>query len=255
MNAVNPRSRGRAYLRVEVLLVLALSLGRSAVYSVVDLVQALTRAPLSSQSSSLNSSLSDRPGFDLVYQLLNVGFTIVPAFVALFLLGQSVRAGARLVGLDLRRVGKDSLLAIGLAAGIGIPGLVLYVVGYQLGISVEVVASDLGAHWWTVPILVLQAAKNAVIEEVIVVGYLLRRLDDLGWRPGRALIASALLRGAYHLYQGFGGGLGNLVMGLVFGRVFQRTGRVGPLIVAHTLLDVVAFVGYALLKDHLSFLP
>jgi hypothetical protein len=27
-----------------------------------------------------------------------------------------------------------------------------------------------------------------------------------------------------------------------------------PLIVAHTILDVVAFVGYTLLKDHLGFL-
>lgn len=65
---------------------------------------------------------------------------------------------------------------------------------------------------------------------------------------------SALIRGAYHLYQGFGGFLGNLVMGLVFGLVYRRTGRVGPLIVAHTLLDVVAFVGYALLRGHLSWL-
>ena len=41
-------------------------------------------------------------------------------------------------------------------------------------------------------------------------------------------------------------------MGLFFGWVYTRTKRVGPLVVAHTVLDVVAFVGYALLKDHLS---
>ena len=29
---------------------------------------------------------------------------------------------------------------------------------------------------------------------------------------------------------------------------------VGPLVVAHTLLDVVAFVGYSLLRDHVSWL-
>jgi membrane protease YdiL (CAAX protease family) len=43
-------------------------------------------------------------------------------------------------------------------------------------------------------------------------------------------------------------------MGLFFGWVYTRTKRVGPLVVAHTALDVVAFVGYTLLKDHLSFL-
>ena len=65
---------------------------------------------------------------------------------------------------------------------------------------------------------------------------------------------SSLLRGAYHLYQGFGAGLGNIVMGLVFGYVWQRTGRLWPLIVAHGLIDAVAFVGYALAAGHLGWL-
>jgi membrane protease YdiL (CAAX protease family) len=68
------------------------------------------------------------------------------------------------------------------------------------------------------------------------------------------VVTSALIRGSYHLYQGFGGFVGNAVMGLLFGWVYTRTRRVGPLVVAHTLLDVVAFVGYALLKDHLGWL-
>ena len=44
-------------------------------------------------------------------------------------------------------------------------------------------------------------------------------------------------------------------MGLVFARYYQRTGRIGALIVAHTLIDVVAFCGYALLAGHVSWLP
>ena len=58
---------------------------------------------------------------------------------------------------------------------------------------------------------------------------------------------SALVRGSYHLYQGFGGFVGNLIMGVIFGLCYLRWRRVGPLVVAHTLLDVAAFVGYALL--------
>ena len=41
-------------------------------------------------------------------------------------------------------------------------------------------------------------------------------------------------------------------MGVVFGAYFQRRGRVLPLVIAHTILDTVAFVGYALLKDRLD---
>jgi membrane protease YdiL (CAAX protease family) len=63
-----------------------------------------------------------------------------------------------------------------------------------------------------------------------------------------------VLRGAYHLYQGFGAGLGNVAMGLVFGYAWQRTGRLWPLIIAHGIIDAVAFVGYALLAHHLHWL-
>jgi membrane protease YdiL (CAAX protease family) len=41
-------------------------------------------------------------------------------------------------------------------------------------------------------------------------------------------------------------------MGLVFGQWFRRTRRTMPLVIAHTLIDVVAFVGYALAKDALG---
>ncbi len=67
-------------------------------------------------------------------------------------------------------------------------------------------------------------------------------------------MASSVLRGTYHLYQGFGAGLGNLVMGLVFGYAWTRTGRLWPLVIAHGLIDTVAFVGYALLAGHLGWL-
>ena len=63
-----------------------------------------------------------------------------------------------------------------------------------------------------------------------------------------------MLRGSYHLYQGFGGFIGNAIMGLIFGYFYQRTKRVLPLVIAHTILDMVSFVGYALLRDKLSFL-
>jgi membrane protease YdiL (CAAX protease family) len=43
-------------------------------------------------------------------------------------------------------------------------------------------------------------------------------------------------------------------MGLVFGRIWQRTNRLWVLIVAHTVLDIVSFVGYALLVNRLSWL-
>ena len=94
----------------------------------------------------------------------------------------------------------------------------------------------------------MQGLSRALVEEVVMVGYLFTRWRQLDWSWPVVIGVSALIRGTYHLYQGFGGFAGNLVMGLILGYVFARTRRVMPLVVCHALLDIVAFVGYSILK-------
>jgi membrane protease YdiL (CAAX protease family) len=125
---------------------------------------------------------------------------------------------------------------------------------HEVGVSASLALVSFPDVWYRVPMLLLSAFQNGFLEEVVVVGYLLTRLQQLGWSSRKALVASAVLRGSYHLYQGLGGFVGNLVMGLIFGWWFQRTKRVVPLVVAHTLLDAFAFVGYLFLRDHISWL-
>ena len=246
----------RTGLRTEVLLVLALSLGQSAVYAIVSLTAKLTAdRPLSQQTATLNASQSPRPYLDLTYQLLGIAFALVPVLLAVHLLGRD-RADVRgTLGLDLRRPGRDLGWGAALAAGIGLPGLALVYAAAALGLNANLVPAALPELWWAVPVLILAAAQNAILEEVVVVGYLMTRLRDLGMRTGVIIATSAILRGSYHLYQGFGAFVGNAVMGVVFALFFLRTRRVLPLIVAHTVLDVVAFVGYALApRDWLNWL-
>jgi uncharacterized protein len=236
----------RARLRNEVLLVLGVSLGQSAVYSVVTIVGRITaETRLSDQTATLNPSQSPRPYLDLTYQLLGIFFALVPVFLALHLLNRQ-RSAVALLGLDLRRPAFDLGSGVLLAAVIGLPGLGLVWVASQLGINANLVPAALPDLWWAVPVLILSAIQNAVLEEVVVVGYLVTRLRDLGLRLWAVVLISAVLRGSYHLYQGFGAFVGNAVMGVVFALFFIRTRRVWPLIVAHSLLDIVAFVGYSL---------
>lgn len=246
----------RRTLRHEIVLVLLLSLGASAVYAVIDIVAALTAStPLGEQTSALNvSQAPDRPWLDLTLQLTRIILRLAPALLAIHLLSRTNTSVLRVIGLDLRRPGSDAGVGALLALVIGLPGLALYVVSRELGLNTTVVAAGLPDVWWQYPVLVLSALQNAVLEEVIVVGYLLVRLRQLGWSPWRAIAVSSVLRGSYHLYQGFGGFLGNMVMGVVFAWLYQRKGRIAPLVIAHTLLDVVAFVGYALLADKVGFL-
>lgn len=237
----------RNRLRAEVWIVLGLSLGQSGIYALVRLYARLTaEVPLAQQTATLNPSRSPRPYLDLTYQLLGIGFALVPVALALYLLSAHGRSAVRRIGLDRTRPGRDLAIGLGLAALIGIPGLGLYLGGRALGLTVQIQASGLSAFWWTVPVLVLSALQNALLEEVVAVGYLMERLFEMRWSVPAVIAASALLRGSYHLYQGPGMAFGNVVMGVAFSWYYLRRRRVMPLVVAHTTLDVVAFVGSAI---------
>jgi membrane protease YdiL (CAAX protease family) len=245
----------RRAIVIELVIVFAVTLGLSAARSLLSLLDSLLRPePLRDQAVALNVPQATVDLIDLLKQLLGAAQLVAWGALGLYLLW---RAGIRLsaIGLDRGSVGRDLRVGAGLAALIGIPGLGLYLLAYQLGANLAVLPSTLDDTWWRPVALSVAAVGNAWAEEILVVGYLITRLRQLGLPENSSLLVSAVLRGAYHLYQGFGGFLGNLVMGLVFGRVWQRSNRLWPLVVAHTLLDVVAFVGYSLLRGRVPWLP
>jgi membrane protease YdiL (CAAX protease family) len=235
---------GRRVLRDEVLLVLFLSLAASALYAIVDILS----APIRGVEAPLFANVG------LVYQLLNLATSLVPVALVLHLLHRSGESGAS-IGLDATRPWADLRWGVGLAAVVGGVGLGVYILAVGLGVNRTVIPIPPTGHWWTIPVLLLAAARSGLLEEVIVCGYLLRRLDQLGWSPAKALWSSALLRGAYHLYQGFGGFFGNLALGLFFGRIYQLRGRTTPLVIAHFLIDAAAGLGYLALRGHVWWLP
>lgn len=236
---------GRRRLQLEVLIVLGLSLGASAAYSVVAIVNRLTRdEALSQQTATLNGSLSPRPSFDLIYQLMSIFFDLVPVALIAFLVWQAARPHLAVIGVDFGKPVRDSLSGLGLALIIGVPGMVIYLAGRALGITVNVVPTALDAYWWTIPVLVLSALRAGVTEEIIVIGYLFARLRELGWGRWKIITASALLRGTYHLYQGFGSFVGNVAMGILFGWLYTKYGRVLPLVIAHFVINTAIFIGY-----------
>ncbi|RMI34176.1 CPBP family intramembrane glutamic endopeptidase [Nocardia stercoris] len=244
----------RVALQLEILVVLVVTFGLSGADAALSLLQsALSPGGVGGQTVALNASRATQSTIDLLFQLLGDLRLLGWGALGLYLLWRS-GIGPKALGLARIR-GWDLGAGAALAAVIGLPGLGLYLVAHALGASVTIVPSGLGDHWWRLPALILAAIANAVAEEILVVGYLVTRLRALGWSPNRQLAASALLRGSYHLYQGLGGGLGNLVMGVVFGRFWQRTTRLWPLILAHATIDTVAYVGYTALHGHVSWLP
>jgi membrane protease YdiL (CAAX protease family) len=248
--------RSRTRLGLEVVIVLGLSLGQSAVYSLLRIIERLTRnVPLAQQTSTLNASVTpDRPWLDLTYQIVGIAFALMPVLLALYLLNLTDPPAGRTIGFDLTRPRFDIGFGFIIAIVIGVPGLGLYALARVAGINTDVQASGLTDHWWTIPVLILSAIENAVLEEVVMIGYLFARLRQLAWNAAAIIALSAVIRGSYHLYQGIGGFIGNLIMGVIFGLIYLRWKRVGPLVVAHSLLDITAFVGYALVAPHVSWL-
>ena len=242
-------------IRWEIFAVFAVSLGASGLNALLDLIGSLlARQSLGSQQALLVGSLAVNHWLDLALQLASIAEALSPVVLVLYLMARSGEPPS-VMGLDASQPASDALLGALLAALIGGAGLALYLTAFHLGISLTVVPESLPAIWWRIPVLILSAAHDGILEEILVVGYLLRRLDQLGWTPWKAIACSAVLRGSYHLYQGFGAFIGNAAMGVIFGILYRRWGRVTPLIIAHTLIDAVAFIGYAALHGRVSWLP
>jgi hypothetical protein len=237
---------------VELLIVFALSLGASAVYSVVSLISKLfAPSGLAGQVTTINSSMARAQWLDLTYQILSIAFGLAPVALVLYLIWQTNQNPFSRIGLQLQQPRIWLLRGILLAAVIGIPGLILYLVARILGLSSRIVPAELPDYWWVIPVLLLAAVKASLLEEVVIIGYLFDRLSKLGIGNKSQLIISAAIRGSYHLYQGFAGFIGNFVMGLVFGYAYKKWGKVMPLVFAHFILDAVSFVGFALVGSSL----
>lgn len=242
---------------LELLAVLGVSLGISALSALLTYIRAevtVAGGISHTTATAVAGTSTTYPILDLADDLLGILNGAVPPLLALLLLARDPGGRGFGVGFDLRRKIREGFQGAGFCALIGIPGLALVWSAHELGISATLAVVDVPDAWYRVPYLLLSAFQNGLSEEVIVVGFMLTRLRQLGWSNQRALAASALLRGTYHLYQGYGAFFGNMVMGLIFGYWFQRTRRVLPLVIAHFLLDAFSFVGYVYLHGRISWI-
>jgi membrane protease YdiL (CAAX protease family) len=177
-------------------------------------------------------------------------FGLAPVLLVLHLVRRSGE-GPDTIGLAFDEPSSDLGRGVVLFAFVGLAGIGVYLLAVALGVNRFVVPAPPPDHWWTYPAVFMNAADAALLEEVVLIGYLITRLQQIGWSNNGAIAGGALLRGTYHLYQGVGGFTGNLAMGLLFGWIFTRTRRTWPFVIAHFLLDVGAAVGWLLFRQHL----
>jgi hypothetical protein len=229
-------------LAEEILVVLSLSVLRPAAFAILSLLE----API----AGVIVAAADQ-STEFTRQVLGFMFALAPVFLVVHLVRRSGE-GVAVIGLSRDRPAQDLVRGAALFAVVGLAGMGVYLAAVGLGVNRFVLPVPPLGHWWTVPALVLNAVESGLVEEVVVLGYLVTRLRQLSWTPVQAIAASALLRGSYHLYQGWGGFVGNLAMGAMFGFLFLRWGRrTWPFVVAHVLLDIGAGVGFIIFRDRL----
>jgi membrane protease YdiL (CAAX protease family) len=231
----------RRTLAEELLIVLSLTVLASAVSSILTLFE----SPISGVRVV---SVSQSPS--VLRQFLGIAFGLAPVWLVAYLVRRS-DGGTSSIGLRWDRPRRDLTRGFALFVLIGIGGILVYLAAVALGVNRFVIPVPPLGHWWTVPVLLARAIEAGLLEEIVVVAYLVTRLRQVGVSERAAIGASALLRASYHLYQGWGGFLGNLAMGAIFAFVFSRTRRAWPLVIAHVLLDVAAGIGFILFREHL----
>ena len=167
-------------------------------YAIIDLLS----APIVGQ---VRPTFSQAPA--LSPQIVGIVFALAPVALV-FYLARRDGEGLQPFGLGTARLPSDAAWGAVLAVLVSSVGLVIYVVSVRQGLNRFIVPVPPTGFWWTIPILVLGALRAALLEEVILVGYLIRRLRQLGVAAAVAVGASALIRASYHLYQGWGGSPG-----------------------------------------------
>jgi membrane protease YdiL (CAAX protease family) len=172
--------------------------------------------------------------------LLSFGYltTALVVPIALLLLARTGQPPARL-GLTRAGFGRDVAGAIGLLVGswvlTGAVAALLSLVGNDL--TNTSANSHVPAYYLVYAVLI--SATTAINEEVIVNGYFLTRLSQLGWTRWSAFALSFTVRESYHLYYGLAF-LATMPLGYLVTRSFQKRGRLGRAILTHFGFDVIS---------------
>jgi uncharacterized protein len=110
-------------------------------------------------------------------------------------------------------------------------------VTYGAGIIHPAPAPAVAAGRLAVLPILLISLVNPVFEEVLETGYFIHQLKQFGmWS---AVLASAAFRGLFHLQFGINTVLSAFAMGAIFAFVYWRWRQLWPLIVAHSLADLL----------------
>jgi len=146
--------------------------------------------------------------------------------------------------LGLQWQGRDIRPAIGLLVACIVACYPMEWLGTYMAEEVNPSMDAMVAGKLSLAAVVAVSLINPIFEEVFVCAYVIRALQR-NHSPAFAVNVSVAIRASYHLYQGPIGAISLVIVGLIFGWWFARTGRLWPAIIAHGLMDLLALMAYA----------
>jgi len=169
---------------------------------------------------------------------------ILQAMLMEALILAAVIAILRTRGWTIRRLG---LRFSWKAAAAGIPLFVIYLLVYAITVTFVGMLFPAARTMWVFSVIprapffliVIFVILNSVFEELLVTAYVIESFARDG--AALAITVSTLFRFAYHLYQGPLASLSIIPLGLLFGAMYWQRRNVWPLMVAHTISNVVVF--------------
>jgi membrane protease YdiL (CAAX protease family) len=90
--------------------------------------------------------------------------------------------------------------------------------------------------------LLIYMMVNPWFEEILVRGFIATELETISGRKWVGIWGSTIFQGAYHLYQGWTLAVSQSVGFLIFAIYFAKTRRLYPVIIAHALADLLAYM-------------
>jgi hypothetical protein len=174
--------------------------------------------------------------FLLVFNYLTSALTVPIALLLLARTGQPPSV------LGLRRSGlrRDLASSAAMYAGIWALNLLVGLAFFWALSNKHLSNTETNSHvpaYYIIYALLL-SATTAINEEVLVNGYFLTRLSQLGWTPWRAFALSLAVRTSYHAYYGVAL-VATIPLGYVVTRSFQKRQRLARPILVHFTYDAV----------------
>jgi membrane protease YdiL (CAAX protease family) len=232
----------RRFLRWELLVVLAIFPLPAVIAALVSAANHLLH---SADRASHASNLV--PGNAPVSVVLGVVLelsSVAAAALVWYLLARNGE-GTTSIGLDRTRPRLDASLILPIF-------LVAYLASFFLGGLLQAAlqlktfpVSDPTNDLAYLPVLLAGGLAAGIVEETVVLGFLVRRLEQLGVRPVYVVAIAVVVRASYHLYYG-PGVIPILVWATASVLFYRKVRRLAPFMIVHALWDMSLFLSAAI---------